>query len=136
MTLDALAVLAMSDRLFSSAKLLLTDRRSRLQMDEACECLRVWYGPPPAKKLKTFDEEATDQHKIDQGYMALTVLMARIVVSLLVIGKMGFLMLVMKKWIISKYLATGSALAIQSARSSLLHWTGGLFTSHENHIRE
>ena len=38
MALDALAVLAMSDeceRLFSSAKLLLTDRRSRLQMDEA-----------------------------------------------------------------------------------------------------
>jgi hypothetical protein len=35
--------------------------------------------------------------------MALTVLMARIVVSLLVTGKMGFLMLVMKKWII-KYL--------------------------------
>jgi hypothetical protein len=102
MALDALAVLAMSDeceRLFSSAKLLLTDRRSRLQMDivEACECLRAWYGPPPAKKLKTFDEEATDQHEIDQGYMALTVLMARIVVSLLVTGKMGFLMLVMKK---------------------------------------
>ena len=36
--------------------------------------------------------------------MALTVLMARIVVSLLVTGKMGFLMLVMKKWILSKYL--------------------------------
>ena len=51
------------------------------------------------KKLETFDEEATDQHEIDQGYMALTVLMARIVVSssLLVTGKMGFLMLVMKK---------------------------------------
>ena len=97
MALDALAVLAMSDeceRLFSSAKLLLTDRRSRLQMDivEACECLRAWYGPPPAKKLQTFDEEATGQCEIDQGYMALTALMARIVVSLLVTGKMGFLM--------------------------------------------
>ena len=60
----------------------------------------AWYGPPPAKKLKTFDEEATDQHEIDQGYMNLTVLMARIVVSLLVTGragKMSFLMLVMKK---------------------------------------
>ena len=49
MVLDALAVPAMSDeceRLFSSAKLLLTDRRSRLRMDivEACEYLRtlVW----------------------------------------------------------------------------------------------
>ena len=38
-------------------------------------CL-VWSAA--AKKLKTFDEEATDQHEIDQGYMALTVLMARI----------------------------------------------------------
>ena len=72
MALDALAVPAMSDeceRLFSSAKLLLTDRRSHLRMDivEACECLRAWYGPPPAKKLETFDEEATGQREIDQG---------------------------------------------------------------------
>jgi hypothetical protein len=61
--------------------------------NEACECLRAWYGPPPAKKLQTFDEEATGQREIDQGYMALTALMARIVVSLLVTGKMGFLMI-------------------------------------------
>jgi hypothetical protein len=51
MALDALAVPPMSDdceRLFSSAKLLLNDRRSRLQMDiiEASECLRAWYGRP------------------------------------------------------------------------------------------
>jgi len=51
MALDILAVPPMSDdceRLFSSAKLLLTDRRSRLQMDiiEASECLRAWYGRP------------------------------------------------------------------------------------------
>jgi cytochrome b len=62
---------------------------------EACECLRAWYGPPPAKKLQTFDEEATGQHEIDQGHMALTALMERIVVilvNLLVTGKMGFLM--------------------------------------------
>ena len=96
MALDRLAVPAMSDeceRLFSSAKLLLT---RHLRMDivevEVCECLRAWYGPPPAKKLQTFDEEATGQREIDQGYMALTALMARIVVSLLVTGKMGFLM--------------------------------------------
>jgi len=49
MALDVPAVPAMSDeceRLFSSAKLLLTDRRPRLRMDiiEACECLRAWYG--------------------------------------------------------------------------------------------
>jgi hAT family C-terminal dimerisation region len=49
MALDILAVPPMSDeceRLFSSAKLLLTDRRSRLRMEivEARECLRAWYG--------------------------------------------------------------------------------------------
>jgi hAT family C-terminal dimerisation region len=58
MALDALAVSAMSDeceRLFSSAKILLNDRRSRLKMDiiEASECLRAWYGKP---KRKTFDD--------------------------------------------------------------------------------
>jgi hypothetical protein len=31
---------------------------------EACECLRAWYGPPPAKKLATFDEAA--QREMDQ----------------------------------------------------------------------
>ena len=60
MALDVFAVPAMSDeceRLFSSAKILLSDRRSRLRMDiiEASECLRAWYGPPPRK---TFDDEA------------------------------------------------------------------------------
>jgi hypothetical protein len=34
---------------------------------EACECLCAWYGPPSAKKLETFDEEATAQREIDQG---------------------------------------------------------------------
>ncbi len=60
MALDVLAVPAMSDeceRLFSSAKLLLSDRRSRLGMDiiEASECLRAWYGQPPRR---SFDDEA------------------------------------------------------------------------------
>jgi hypothetical protein len=47
---------------------------------------------PPAKKLETFDEEATDQREIDQGYIALRVLMVHIVVGLLVTRKMDFLM--------------------------------------------
>ncbi|KJZ69655.1 hypothetical protein HIM_10950 [Hirsutella minnesotensis 3608] len=51
MALDVLAVPPMSDeceRLFSSAKILLSDRRSRLKIDiiEASECFRYWYGPP------------------------------------------------------------------------------------------
>jgi hypothetical protein len=51
MALDVLAVPSMSDeceRLFSSAKILLSDRRSRLKIDiiEASECLRSWFGPP------------------------------------------------------------------------------------------
>jgi hypothetical protein len=67
-------------------------RHLRMDIVEACECLRAWYGPPPAKKLQTFDEEATGQREIDQGYMALTALMERIVMNLLVTRKMGFLM--------------------------------------------
>jgi hypothetical protein len=60
MALDVLAVPPMSDeceRLFSSAKLLLTDRRSRLRMDviEASECLRAWYGRP---ERKAFDNSS------------------------------------------------------------------------------
>lgn len=60
MALDVLAVPPMSDeceRLFSSAKLLLTDRRSRLRMDiiEASECLRAWYGRPERKAFDNPD---------------------------------------------------------------------------------
>jgi hypothetical protein len=51
---------------------------------------------PPCLVWSAASEEApnlaTGQREIDQGYMALTALMARIVVSLLVTGKMGFLM--------------------------------------------
>jgi hypothetical protein len=45
-------------RVFSSAKLLLTDRRSRLKMDviEANECLRSWYG---RSKKGSFDYNAS-----------------------------------------------------------------------------
>ena len=60
MALDVLAVPPMSDdceRLFSSAKLLLTDRRSRLRMDiiEASECLRAWYGRPERKAFDSLE---------------------------------------------------------------------------------
>jgi len=49
--LDLFAISPMSDeceRLFSSAKLTIVDRRGRLKEDiiEACECLRAWYGRP------------------------------------------------------------------------------------------
>ncbi|KAM4067804.1 hypothetical protein HRG_012394 [Hirsutella rhossiliensis] len=39
------------ERLFSSAKLGIVDRRGRLKADiiEACECLRAWYGKPRAE---------------------------------------------------------------------------------------
>src|SRR5215831_19521081 len=60
MALNAFAVPTMLDeceRLFSSVKILLNDRRSRLRMDiiEASKCLRSWYGPP---SRKAFDDEA------------------------------------------------------------------------------
>jgi hypothetical protein len=87
-SLDVLAVL-MSDeceKLFSSAKLLLTDRLSRLRMDiiEVCECLCAWYDPPPTKRLKRQQTSA----KWIRGHMSLIVLTAHIVV----IGNMEILM--------------------------------------------
>jgi hypothetical protein len=58
--LDLLAVSPMSDeceRLFSSAKLLITDRRNRLGDDivEAVECLRGWFGAPAADAFDELD---------------------------------------------------------------------------------
>ena len=49
MAFDMIAIPAMSsecERLFSSAKLLLLDRRARMKEDiiEASECLRYWYA--------------------------------------------------------------------------------------------
>jgi hypothetical protein len=49
--LDLFATLPRSDeceRLFSSAKLTIVNRRGRLKADiiEACKCLRAWYGKP------------------------------------------------------------------------------------------
>jgi hypothetical protein len=57
LALDILAIPAMSadpERLFSSAKLLISDLRNRLGIDiiEAFECLKSWY------KLKRFREES------------------------------------------------------------------------------
>jgi hypothetical protein len=51
MALDVLAVPLMSDEcelLFSSTKILLSDRRSRFKIDiiEASECLQSWFGLP------------------------------------------------------------------------------------------
>jgi len=79
-----LAVLVMSDeceKLFSSAKLLLTDR-TLSPADEACGCL--WYDSPPTKRLKRQQTSA----KWIRGHMSLIVLTAHIVV----IGNMEILM--------------------------------------------
>ncbi|KAG6222948.1 hypothetical protein E4U34_001146 [Claviceps purpurea] len=72
MALDVLACPPMSDdceRLFSSAKLLLSDRRSRLTMDiiEACECLRQWLGvlEKEEKELRALEEKAFDGAQAD-----------------------------------------------------------------------
>ena len=60
--LDLLAISPMSDeceRLFSSAKLLITDRRNRLLDDiiEAVECLRWWFGAPAADAFDGVDRK-------------------------------------------------------------------------------
>ncbi|KAM4066278.1 ribonuclease H-like protein [Hirsutella rhossiliensis] len=70
--LDLFAVSPMSDkceRLFSSAKLGIVDRRGRLKADiiEACECLRAWYGKPRAEDSEDSgdSENESDQSGID-----------------------------------------------------------------------
>jgi hypothetical protein len=62
MALDILSIPAMSadpERLFSSAKLVLTDLRNRLGMDilEAFECLKSWYKLKPWKGDAMWAEE-------------------------------------------------------------------------------
>lgn len=64
--LDLFAILPMSDeyeRLFSSAKLTVVDRRGRLKADiiEACECLRAWYGKP------TFEDSSREEDCENDG---------------------------------------------------------------------
>jgi hypothetical protein len=72
MALDILAIPPMSDeieRIFSSAKLLLTDRRSRLKMDiiEANECLRSWYGRPKEGSFDSVGPEVSSEDLAEEG---------------------------------------------------------------------
>ncbi|CCE35411.1 uncharacterized protein CPUR_06841 [Claviceps purpurea 20.1] len=57
------------ERLFSSAKMLLSDRRSRSTMDiiEACECLRQWLGVfgKEEKELRALEKKAFDGAQAD-----------------------------------------------------------------------
>lgn len=64
--LDLFAILPMSDeceRLFSSAKLTVVDRRGRLKADiiEVCEYLRAWYGKP------TFEDSSNKEDYENDG---------------------------------------------------------------------
>jgi hypothetical protein len=72
--LDALAVPPCSDeceRLFSSAKQLISDRRSRLCMDiiEANECLRAWYGRPEKGSFDDKDIGEAEGEIWDEDYL-------------------------------------------------------------------
>ncbi|KAI8396320.1 hypothetical protein FOFC_06303 [Fusarium oxysporum] len=63
--LDLFAISPMSDeceRLFSSAKLTIVDRRGRLKADiiEACECLRAWYGKPRGEENNDSEDSEND----------------------------------------------------------------------------
>jgi hypothetical protein len=63
--LDLFAISPMSDeceRLFSSAKLTIVDRRGRLKADiiEACECLRAWYGKPRGEENDDSEDSEND----------------------------------------------------------------------------
>lgn len=66
--LDMLAIPLMSaecERIFSSAKHLITDSRNRLKADiiEANECLRSWFGPPHAKAFAKGEDSDDEQHE-------------------------------------------------------------------------
>ncbi|KAG7414961.1 putative AC transposase [Fusarium oxysporum f. sp. raphani] len=68
--LDLFAISPMSDeceRLFSSAKLTIVDRRGRLKVDiiEACECLRAWYGKPQVEDDSDSEDSENDNEWID-----------------------------------------------------------------------
>ncbi|KAF7567796.1 Dimer-Tnp-hAT domain containing protein [Pyrenophora tritici-repentis] len=65
--LDMFAISPMSDeceRLFSSAKLTIVDRRGRLKADiiEACECLRAWYGKPQAEGNSDIEDSENEDY--------------------------------------------------------------------------
>ncbi|KAG7410173.1 putative AC transposase [Fusarium oxysporum f. sp. raphani] len=68
--LDLFAISPMSDeceRLFSSVKLTIVDRRGRLKADiiEACECLRAWYGKPQVEDDSDSEDSENDSEWID-----------------------------------------------------------------------
>jgi hypothetical protein len=68
--LDLFAISPMSDeceRLFSSAKLTIVDRRGRLKADiiEACECLRAWYGRPQFEDESNSEDGENDNDRVD-----------------------------------------------------------------------
>ena len=83
MAIDILSIPAMSaepERLFSSAKITITDRRNHLESDiiEALECLKSWYNIPSVddglslvqfNQLNDFTEEVEefDKDSITQG---------------------------------------------------------------------
>jgi hypothetical protein len=67
--LDLFAISPMSDeceRLFSSAKLTIVDRRGRLKADiiEACECLRAWYGRPRFEDSSNEEDSENDSDDV------------------------------------------------------------------------
>ena len=74
--LDMLAIPLMSaecERVFSSAKHLLTDPRNRLKADiiEANECLKSWFGRPQAKAFaQGVDPDVDEQYKEDAAAKA------------------------------------------------------------------
>jgi hypothetical protein len=68
--LDLLAISPMSDeceRVFSSAKLTVVDRRGRLKADiiEACECLRAWYGKPRAGESNNSEDSENNDDWVE-----------------------------------------------------------------------
>ncbi|PWI65082.1 hypothetical protein PCL_07381 [Purpureocillium lilacinum] len=68
--LDLFAISPMSDeceRLFSSAKLTIVDRRGKLKADiiEACECLRAWYGKPQVEDNSDSEDNDSDNEWLD-----------------------------------------------------------------------
>jgi len=68
--LDSFAISPMSDeceRLFSSAKLTIVDRRGRLKayIVEACACLRAWYGKPQFEDNSDIEDSENDNGRVD-----------------------------------------------------------------------
>ena len=73
-------ILDKCERLFSSCKILLEDRRSRLQIDiiEANKCLRHWYGPPRKGTFNDTDVGVTEGEPTPQMVSPKEALKARV----------------------------------------------------------